>query len=718
MPAFRFDAALPPTALVLLAIAAFGLAFWYYRSSSAGAGSRTLLVILRGSALLLLLLILTRLEIRFSRSSTDRPRLAILLDNSASLRTADPAGMRGAALNEFLQSRAPASLAQRGTPRFFTFGVGLRILAGPLPDTLSYSEEGTDIARALRSLDRLPAQEKPDAALLISDGTFTLGQNPVYEAERSVLPLFTVLVGDSLEQRDLVVTRVTANATVFSGLMTPVEVRLRSSGLTAGETSLRLLRGAEEVARTKVSIEGGSRDYTLSLSYTPSGEGVQRLTAIIDPVGGEMTAANNRRSFSTEVLRSRLRVLLLAGGASPDVAAVRQGLAGEKNFDVRSFTQRRGGGFFEGTLTRTTVDSADCLVLIGFPSSSTSDITLSWVAGALDRSVPVFFLAGRMIDHGKLRGIGSWLPFTTELPSGVEITAAPRLAPAGQRHPLLGEEDPPQAADWSRLPPLFRTLTVFRAKTESAILLQSSVDGGSSPDPLLLVRSAGSQRSVALLGYGVHRWRLMTAGDPATAALFSDFLLKAVRWLTAPTELRRLRVRPARDVFVQGEAVEFEAQAYDVTGAPLDNARITVTVRLPERTLEAELMPLGNGRYEGKVEGLPAGEYGYSAAGQSGPALLGEDRGKFTVGEPALEFLDTRSSPALLRDLAARTGGRYLGALPSADFDTLLFSHPSLQPRQVDRSSLVQVWTLGGVLAAAIVLLAAEWLLRRRNGLL
>lgn len=718
MPAFRFDAAIPFPVLVVLAIAAFGLAFWYYRSASAGAARRILLVFLRGSALLLLLLIIARLEIRLSHSSADLPRLAILLDNSASLRTADPAGMRGEALNRFLRSGTPASLAQRADLRFFTFGVGLRPLAGPLPDTLSYSEEGTDIAGALQSLERLPAPEKPDAALLISDGTFTLGQNPVYEAERSVLPLFTVLAGDSLDQRDLVLTRVLANATVFSGLLTPVEVRLRSSGLTAGETSLRLLRGAEEVARTTVFIEAGSRDYTIPLSYTPSGEGSQRITAIIDPVGGEITPANNRRSFSTNVLRSRIRVLLLAGGASPDVAAVRQGLAREKNFDVRSFTQKRSGGFFEGTLTRATVDSADCVVLIGFPSFSTSDLTLSWVAGVLDRAVPLFFLAGRAIDYGRLRGIGSWLPFTAELPSAVEITAAPRMAPAGQRHPILAGEDSPEAAGWNRLPPLFRTLTVFRSKTESVTLLLSSVDGVPSPEPLLLVRSAGSQRSVGLLGYGVYRWRLMTAGDPATATLFPDFLVRAIRWLTAPPDIRRLRVRPARDLFVQGEAIEFEAQAYDATGAPLDNARVTVTVRLPERSLEAELMPLGNGRYEGKIEGLPAGEYGYAAAGLSGGALAGEDRGKFTVGEPALEFLDTRSSPALLRDLAARSGGRYLGALPLADFDTLLFSHPSLQRRQVDRSSLVQVWTLGGVLAAAIVLLAAEWLLRRRSGLL
>jgi hypothetical protein len=720
MPALHLDAAIPLPALLILAIASLAIAVWYYRTAalSAGPARRTLLVLLRGSALFLLFLILARVEIRFSHSSTDLPRLAILLDNSASLRTADAGGVRGTALNAFLRSGAAESIARRADVRFYTFGVNLHPFAASGADTLNFTEEATDIAGALRSLEHLPAREKPDAALLLTDGTFTLGQNPVYDAEKSALPLFTVLLGDSVEQRDLVLTRVLSNSTVFSGLPTPVEVRVRSNGFSSGQTTVRVLRGSEELARRTLQIEPGNREYTVSLSYTPVGEGLQRLTVLLDAIRGESTPANNRRFFSAEVLRSRLRLLLMAGGPTPDIAALRQALAGEPNFDIRPFTQKRGGGFYEGTLTRATVDSADCLVLIGFPSSSTSEQTLSWVTGALDRGVPFFFLAGRHLDYGRLRSLGSWLPFTADLSSTVEIAAVPQPAPAAGQHPLLAGEHSSTAAAWTRLPPLFRTLTVFRPKAEATILLFSSVDGVSSSDPFLLVRSAGGQRSVALLSYGVYRWMLMTAGDPITGTVFTDFLRSSIRWLTSPPDVRRLRVRPTRDLLVEGEAVEFEGEAYDATGVPMDNARITLTVRLPDRTLEAELIPAGNGRYGGRVEGLPAGEYSYSALGEAGAAPLGQVRGKFTVGEPALEFLDTRSSPALLRDLASHTGGRYLGPLSEADFDTLLFSHQVLRPRPVDRSRLFQVWTLSGILAAVIVLLATEWFLRRRSGLL
>jgi hypothetical protein len=716
MPDLFIDAALPLPALLLLAVIAYVVAFWYYRR--AGTRGRSLLAFLRGSALVLVVLVLARLEVRISRSSTELPRLAILLDNSASLRTTEPGGPRYGPLNAFLRSTTPASLARRAEIRYFTFGLSLRHLDALPADSLEYSEEATDIAAALRSLEQGAPPEHPDGAMVISDGTFTRGHNPVHGAERSPYPLFTVLVGDSLEQPDLVLTRIASNSTVFSGLATPVQVRLRSSGFGEGTATVRLLRGTEELNRKDVTLEAGSREYTLALSYTPSGEGSQRITALIEPVRGEITAANNRGAFTAEVLRSRLRILLLAGVPSPDVAAMRQMLVEERDFDVRSYTLKRGGSFYEGVLSRAVLDSADCLILVGFPSAAASDVLLSWVSGRLSRGIPLFFLDGKGIDHGRLSALGPWLPFTAELPSSVEITAAPRPAPGAQSHPLLAGEDPSRTRSWGRLPPLFRTLTAYRTKAEAAVLLLASIDGVPSSDPLLLARSAGGERSVALLGYGVYRWKLMTAGDPESATLFGDFLTGAVRWLTAPPDIRQLRVRPAREGFVQGEPVEFQAEAYTAAGTPLERARITVAVPLAGRTLEAELVPAGGGRYEGTIEGLPPGEYSYVAAGETASGPVGRDLGRFTVGEPALEFLDTRSSPALLRELASRSGGCYLGSLTAADFDTALFSHPAMQLRRVEQSSLFQIWTPGWILASVIALLASEWLLRRRSGLL
>src|SRR5206468_5074102 len=125
------------------------------------------------------------------------------------------------------------------------------------------------------------------------------------------------------------------------------------------------------------------------------------------------TTKNNLVSFYAKVLRSKLRVLIVAGGPSPDLSIIRQTLSEEKSINVRSFTQKTPGGFFEGTLSSQPLDTADCIMLIGFPIPSTNSATLDLVVSTIrQQTKPVFFLASKMLDYGKLQSLGSVLPFT------------------------------------------------------------------------------------------------------------------------------------------------------------------------------------------------------------------------------------------------------------------------------------------------------------------
>src|SRR5207247_936962 len=77
-------------------------------------------------------------------------------------------------------------------------------------------------------------------------------------------------------------------------------------------------------------------------------------------------------SFFTKVLKSKLNILLFAGAPEPDVPAVRQALDEDGHFSVHAFVQKNPSEFYEGSLTRQSADSSDCIVLVGFPSQATS----------------------------------------------------------------------------------------------------------------------------------------------------------------------------------------------------------------------------------------------------------------------------------------------------------------------------------------------------------
>jgi hypothetical protein len=96
---------------------------------------------------------------------------------------------------------------------------------------------------------------------------------------------------------------------------------------------------------------------------------------------------------------------------------------------------------------------------------------------------------------------------------------------------------------------------------------------------------------------------------------------------------------------------------------------------------------------------------------------LGEDRGRFSVGELNLEYQDTRMNVQLLRQLAARSGGEFLPPTDLAHLASRLNDRASFAPREIISVREREVWTWPSMLACVVVLFAAEWFVRKKNGM-
>jgi hypothetical protein len=602
---------------------------------------------------------------------------------------------------------------------YYKFGLGLSPLPDPEADTLTFNEEATNLSAAIQALGREKEVRHIDAALLITDGTPTLGRNPLYDADAIGLPLYTVGIGDTTESRDLVITKVIANQIVYSNVRTPVDVTLKSSGFGGERIQVRLLQGTAEVSRNALVLQPGIREYSVPLTYVPEGEGSTRYTVQADVLTGELTAKNNRSVFIARILKSKLRLVMIGGAPSSDVTVLGQALREEKNFDVHSFTQRLSGGYYEGALSKSLLDSTDCFLFIGFPTPTTPGASFQLFTDAFaSHNTPLLFVAGPQVDYNKLRALGTLIPFSAEVlaPAEQYVTAIP--VEAERLHPLVALNPPDGADVWKRLPPVFRTLTFYKAHPESRILIGGKTENMSTPDPLVIIRSVGRERSIAITAYGLWRWRLLVQGDSQTEGFLVAFLSGAVKWLMSPDNFRTVRVEPTKDLFVQGEPAEFVGQVYDATSAPVNNARITLSIQREEGTFSTELQAISNGRYEGKIEGLVEGEYNYTAGAEANGVMMGSDRGKFSVGGISLEFQDTRPNFALLRLLALRTGGQFFYHSELAGLDSALAAHPHFVTQEVQRTRDFELWNWQYVLGAIVLLFAMEWVVRRRTGML
>ena len=721
MPRIELSSTTSLAVIIVLGMAAAVIAFFFYRYTlpPVPRTTRFLLAGLRTAVLFFICLLLFEPLARLLFSSTQPPMLAVLIDNSRSMRLVDRVGDRAEQLHTILRADLSRLLPPGSTLRAYTFGSRWNPFDLGTVDSLGLNEEVTDISTALRSLMREREQYNIQAAVLLSDGDYNLGQSPLHDADGLAFPLYTVGVGDSSEQKDLLVTRIVTNDIVYSDMPTPVNVTLRSTGFGGQRVEIVLSEPGRELSRTILTLEPGTHEYQVSLTYSPEGIGSKRYTVTVPSLPGEVTRQNNRKSFSVKILKSKLRVLMIAGAPGPDVSMIRQLLAEERNLEVAVFTQRTPSGFYEGQLQTRLADSADCLLLLDFPTPATTPTTLELVRSTLlEKTLPVLFIAGKSIDGTRLGTLSSVLPFTVLNSSATEQLVSVRPSEAQRTNPILNLGGSLQANLWSRLPPLFRTTTSYRAKAEATILAFAEVQNVALTDPVLLTRSVNRQRSIAVLAYGLWRWRLMTTGDSEAEQALPVFLMNCIRWLTTQEERRPVRVTTSKEAYTQGEPIEFLGQVYNASAQPVDNAQVRVVIRRGESTSETVMRPIGNGRYEGTVDGLGEGEYTFRAAAQVEDLSLGEDRGAFSVGGLDLEFEETRMNATLLRQLAYRTGGRFFAPSELSELAPVLRSQASFLPREVVRTREVDLWSWEYTLATIILLLGFEWFIRKRNGML
>ncbi|HEX7572469.1 MAG TPA: vWA domain-containing protein, partial [Bacteroidota bacterium] len=359
LPSIEFSFSSSPLYAALLILLGAGLSYFFYRFTlpPVTRPRRIVLSVLRGTALALVLILLLEPVLRTSFVIHHPPVVAILADRSASMTIVDRTGNRAEQIKNLLTSVIPGAIPAGVETEFYSFGTSLR---GPLRQPLdTLGDETTDIAGAFLALGHERERFNIRAVIMLSDGMYTEGENPLYRAGGLGIPVFTVGVGDTAQQKDVLVSRITANDVVYAGTTAPVDVVIKSSGYGGEKAEVTLHDGPRILDRAVVVLPAGTAEVSARLSYTPEGEGSRRYTVRVSSLPGELTAANNRRLFGVKVLRSTMRVLILAAGPSPDLSIIRGTLAEDPNISVRALTQKLGGGYYEGVLTRQIIDSAD-----------------------------------------------------------------------------------------------------------------------------------------------------------------------------------------------------------------------------------------------------------------------------------------------------------------------------------------------------------------------
>ena len=705
--------AVSPVVLAAAAVGAGALAWWAYgRSTPTVAGwRRVALAALRWAALFVVLLLLFDPVWRRVTRTGEPPLLAVLVDDSESLRLGTggptPAARVRAALDGL-----PADAALR----FYRFSseatpAGTRLRG----DSLAFRGERTDIAAALARVEADFAGRNLRGVVLVSDGRVTDGRNPAYLAERYPVPVWAAVAGDSVSSRDVRLERALTNDVAYVGSPLPIQAGVRATGFAGQTAPVTVSEGGRTLARQSLAVPADGAEATADLEVTPTAPGLRRYTVAVGPLPGEATTRNNRQTVTVRVLDDSRRVLVVAAGPSPDLAALRAALEADRSLDVAVRTQRAPGQFYEGPLPEA-IGRFDLLVLAGYPSAAADPATAGRLGAAVAGGLPVVFVATATTDLARLaEAFGDVLPASpqTVRPGAVEVSLAPTAA--GESHPVLDVGVPPGRL--SALPPLALSPSRWVLEPGARVLATVRRGGTTLDAPLLAVRQSGDVRSAALLGAGSWRWRTLPDDLGDLRGVYGRLVDRLVRWTTATRDRRPVRVRPDRALFGERDRVTFSGQVYGENLAPVDDARVVLTVRGPGGPATATMRALGNGRYAADLGVRGPGTYTFTAQATAGGAALGDDRGSFGVGRLAAEFREPGADPALMRQLATRSGGAVVGLDTLGAFVAGLRDRGALADRPLVREDETPLLDLWPFLALALALLTVEWVWRKRLGM-
>lgn len=768
-------------ALGLGAIAAIALVWSYARSSASPAIKLTGGVLKGlGFAALILALVEPLLTGHRPRSGANAFAVVVDNSQSLGIRDDQSAETRGDRTRNQLGEKLAwrTRLAQDFDVRRYTFDTHLRAVEGF--DTMTFDGPGSAMHGSLAALGHRFKGLPLAGVLLFTDGNATDLEAadpallpPIYPVAPPAgghsrdVSVHDVSVSQTNFEAAPVVVQAEVDAVGFDG-KTIIAVVLDRSGREVARQQARATGDGHPLGfRFQFRPDSSGVSFYTVKAFEASAEKPDKSVDIA--ATGEQTAANNTRLLDVDQGSGPFRVLYVGGRPAWEFKFLRRALDGDEQLDLVGLLRiaRRQPKFdFQASGSRTTsplfdgfdsadpenVERADQPVLIrlnvadeselrdGFPKTAAE--LYGFHAVILDDVESSFFTQDQLSMLREFVGrrgggllmlggpesfadgafdrtpVGEILPVYLTRQAGPEASEGEfrlALTREGWLQPWVRirkteEEESRRLAEM----PAFRTLSPSGAIKPGASVLAQVTNADGENAPALVAQPFGKGRVAAQLIGDLWRWGLRRK-DPAESDLDRAWR-QTVRWLVADVPGRvdaTIRARAGAG----DPAVEVLATVRDEEYRPLDNAKVTLELTLPDNsklTLDAPADGREAGTYAATFVPRLPGPYHVRVLGT---APDGSEVGSDEVGwasQPAAdEFSRLQPDREALEALAKRTGGEIVD---SNRLDAFVASLPS-RSAPITEPWTAPLWHSPWYLAAALGLLAAEWGLRRRNGL-
>ena len=566
----------------------------------------------------------------------------------------------------------------------------------------TFGDKLSNLSDALSTIYDLYSDQNLGAVILASDGIYNDGSNPLYISTQLGAPVFTIALGDTTPQRDLVAKRVFHNRIAYLGDKFSVQVDIAAENASGSTSQLRVYKveGSQLRLLQQAPVNINSNDFfeTRELILEASPAGVQRYRVVLSEVPGEASTANNTKDIFVDVLDARQKILILANSPHPDITAFRQALSSNKNYEITV-------AYIDGL--KENVAGFDFVLLHQLPSR------VNDAAGVLNvisqRNIPHLFIVGSQSNLGRLNQLQSLTALraggdnTNEVQARVDNTFG---------FFKLSER---LTDNITTFPPLLAPFGEYSLPGNGQVLLFQRIGKVDTRYPLLVLGQQGQSKVGILFGEGAWKWRLFDYLQNQNHDIFNELVAKTVQYLSLKEDKRRFRASLSKNIFNENESIYFDAELYNESFELVNepDARLSITDS-EGKEYNFTFNRVGDA-YRLNAGILPVGNYSFQASTNYNGENLAYS-GQFSVQPIQLESYETTADHGLLRLLSEKYGGQMVYPADVASIDGLIRERETVKPVIYETSQTRPVINLKWLFFALLGLLTVEWFFRRYFG--
>lgn len=580
-------------------------------------------------------------------------------------------------------------------------------------DSLSFEETGTNIAQALKGIQRRYQNQNLGAIVLISDGITTAGVNPLYALDGIKQPIFSVLLGDTTEQKDIQIKEVLFNEIAYLNNEMPIRVKVASNGFDRAPLKVTI-RNKDKVLQTQnITLGKNKQQGEVSFLLKPGKVGLQRYQVLVSRLDGEISYRNNSRSLYINVLETRVKIALFAGSPHPDVGALEQAFAKDKSYELEKFILRSGNNYYNNPADYNLQDF-DLFILHNFPANPQQSALVEKIVEQIkSNKKPVIHFVGMFADLKAMSPLHEYMALTPKgfSPKSEEIIA--NFSNKFRDHSTFTF-----AEDWigwaNTTPPLYRNMSNWEAKATAEVFATAKIKNIPLDYPVFALQNHLGRKNMVFLGENFWRMRAHSYLEYNDFEYFDAWLFNSIKWLMVSDDKRKFKVAPSKRIFTGREPILFKGQVYDDSYNPLSGVDVKLNLKGPDgKSTDYYLSESGQGQYFLELSNLGEGTYTYQAEGRTDNVLVGRDRGEFSIGRSNVEHFQLQADRGLMQQLALRTGGEFSYANQLEATAAAIKALPSLKPvieYQKTRTGFFDLWW---IMVLLLTLLSAEWIVRK-----